>query len=108
VTVIQGRWYTATGRFYEADKMVAIKTGGMMYHPAGLIHYDGARDEDVIVEIMGMGPVRTIQDEVDASGKPVSAGGGRAGAAGDAPPAAPAGAPPPVTCASILPAGRNN
>ena len=29
-----------------------------MFHPAGYHHYDQARDEDVIVQIMGMGPVK--------------------------------------------------
>ena len=38
VTVIKGTWYTAVGDLYEPDKMVAIKQGGMMFHPAGLHH----------------------------------------------------------------------
>jgi hypothetical protein len=42
-----------------------------MYHPAGYHHYDGAKDEDVIVQIMGMGPVETVSSEVDANGQPV-------------------------------------
>jgi hypothetical protein len=79
VTVIKGTWYTAEGDVFKPETMVAIKTGGMMFHPAGLHHYDGAKDEDTIVQIMGMGPVQTVQTEVDESGKPVSrgAGGGR-------------------------------
>jgi hypothetical protein len=31
-----------------------------MMHPAGAVHYDGARDEEVIVEIKGIGPVTTV------------------------------------------------
>ena len=76
---------------YEPEKMVAIKQGGMMYHPAGLHHYDGAKDEDVIVQIFGPGPVQTIQTEVGPDGKPVQRGGG-AGRAGA--PTAPAPTPP--------------
>ena len=53
--------------------MVAIKQGGMMYHPAGLHHYDGAKDEDVIDADLWPGPVQTVQTEVDASGQPVRA-----------------------------------
>jgi hypothetical protein len=57
--------------------MIPIKTGGMMYHPAGLHHYDGSKgDEEVIVQIMGMGPVETIQTEVDEHGQPVRGRGG--------------------------------
>lgn len=73
VTVIKGTWYTDEGDVFRADKMVPIKAGGFMYHPAGFHHYDGAKDEEVIVQIMGMGPVKTTQTEVDASGKPVGA-----------------------------------
>jgi len=71
VTVIKGTWFTDEGDVFRADKMVPIKTGGFMYHPAGYHHYDGAKDEEVIVQIMGMGPVKTTQTEVDASGKPI-------------------------------------
>ena len=39
-------------------------------------HYDGAKAEDVIVQIMGIGPVQTVQTEVDEKGQPVSRGGG--------------------------------
>ncbi|MFP6571694.1 MAG: hypothetical protein VB674_03675 [Vicinamibacterales bacterium] len=42
-----------------------------MYHPAGFRHYDGAKDADVVVQIMGMGPVETIRTEIGSGGKPV-------------------------------------
>lgn len=71
VTVISGTWWTDEGDVYRPDKMVAIKAGGVMFHPKGLRHYDGAKDEDAVVQIMGMGPVQTVQAEVDANGKPV-------------------------------------
>jgi hypothetical protein len=71
VTVIKGTWWTGEGDVFDADKMIPIKEGGLMFHPAGFHHYDGAKDEDTIVQIMGMGPVRTVQTEVDANGQPV-------------------------------------
>jgi len=77
VTVIKGTWWTGEGDVFQPDKMVPIKAGGMMFHPAGFHHYDGAKDEDTVVQIMGMGPVKTIQTEVDANGKPVTGRGGR-------------------------------
>lgn len=64
VTVIKGTWWTGEGDVFQPDKTVAIKTGGLMFHPAGYHHYDGAKDEEVIVQIMGMGPVKTTQTEV--------------------------------------------
>lgn len=79
VTVIKGTWYTAEGDVYKPDQMIAIKPGGMMFHPAGLHHYDGAKEEDVIVQIMGVGPVQTVQTEVDEKGNPVTRGRGDGG-----------------------------
>ena len=64
VTVIKGTWWTGEGDVFQPDKMVPIKTGGFMFHPAGFHHYDGAKDEEVIVQIMGMGPVQTTSTEV--------------------------------------------
>jgi oxalate decarboxylase/phosphoglucose isomerase-like protein (cupin superfamily) len=63
VTVIKGTWWTGEGDVFQADKMVPIKAGGFMFHPAGFHHYDGAKDEEVIVQIMGMGPVKTTDTE---------------------------------------------
>jgi len=74
VTVIKGTWYGGEGDVYKTDpaSVIGIKAGGFMYHPAGGHHYDGScNDEEVIVQIMGYGPVRTIQTEVDEKGAPV-------------------------------------
>lgn len=40
--------------------MVPLSPGSYMKHPAGGVHYDGAKDGEVIVEIRGMGPVKTV------------------------------------------------
>jgi len=64
VTVIKGTWWTAAGPgadVFDPAKTQPLKTGGFMLHPAGLHHYDGAKDEEVIVQIVGMGPVTTTQ-----------------------------------------------
>ncbi len=63
VTVIKGTWWIALGpsaATYDTSKMVPMKPGSMVKHPAGGIHYDGAKDEEAIVQIMGMGPVKTV------------------------------------------------
>jgi quercetin dioxygenase-like cupin family protein len=70
VTVIKGTWYTGEGDAKDPKKMVPIKTGGFMLHPAGLHHYDGSNDgNEVIVQIIGMGPVKTT--DVDPQGRAV-------------------------------------
>ena len=74
VTVIKGTWYGGEGDVFNPDSMIGIKTGGFQYHPAGFHHYDGScDDQETIVQIMGYGPVSTIQTEVDAKGAPIFA-----------------------------------
>jgi quercetin dioxygenase-like cupin family protein len=76
VTVIRGTWYVSLGPdsdVYNPDKMTALKPGSFVVHPAFGHHYDGAKDEEAIVQIMGMGPVKTVQLEATTGG----AGGGR-------------------------------
>ncbi len=55
-TVIKGTWWTGTGDKLDLAAATAIPVGGMMVHPAGKAHYDGARNEEVIVQMMGIGP----------------------------------------------------
>ncbi len=64
VTVLKGTWWVVLGPdadVYNPDKMVPMKPGSFIKHPAGGHHYDGAKDEEVVVEIIGMGPVTTTQ-----------------------------------------------
>ena len=60
ITVISGTWYTGIGADFDKDNTVPLPPGSYMKHPAGGVHFDGAKDEEVIVEIRGMGPVQTI------------------------------------------------
>jgi hypothetical protein len=74
VTVIKGTWYGGEGDVWNPDTMIPIKAGGFQYHQGGMHHYDGScDDQEVIVQIMGYGPVKTIQTEVDAKGAPAFA-----------------------------------
>jgi quercetin dioxygenase-like cupin family protein len=60
VTVLKGTWYTGTGEIFDPDKAVPLKTGSYMMHPAKAVHWDGAKDEEVIVQIIGIGPGATV------------------------------------------------
>jgi quercetin dioxygenase-like cupin family protein len=55
-TVIQGTWWTGIGEKFDPASATPIPAGGMMIHPAGKVHYDGARNEEAIVQMMGIGP----------------------------------------------------
>jgi hypothetical protein len=60
-TVLKGTWYTGAGDTFDPAKTVPLKAGSFMKHPSGAHHFDGAKDEEVIVEIMGMGPSETTK-----------------------------------------------
>jgi hypothetical protein len=60
VTVLKGTWYTGTGESLDVEHAVPIKAGGFMFHPAKGVHWDGTKDEEVVVEITGIGPGPTI------------------------------------------------
>jgi quercetin dioxygenase-like cupin family protein len=57
--VLQGTWYTGTGDAFDPSKTVPLKPGSYMKHPAGAHHFDGAKDEEVIVQVVGYGPSAT-------------------------------------------------
>lgn len=60
-TVIKGTWYTGEGDEFSPGKTVALKPGSFMKHPKGVHHYDGAKDEEVILQLMGTGPSKTTR-----------------------------------------------
>jgi hypothetical protein len=59
VVVVQGTWYTGEGDTFDPDKTVPLKQGSFMMHPSKGHHFDGAKDEEVIVQIVGIGPSAT-------------------------------------------------
>jgi len=64
VTVIKGTWWVSLGPesdTFDPARTVPMKAGSFVKHPAGSHHYDGAKDEEAIVQIIGMGPVKTTQ-----------------------------------------------
>jgi quercetin dioxygenase-like cupin family protein len=54
--VIKGTWWTGTGDTFDPNITVPVKAGGFMKHPAGGHHFDGAKDEEVILQLIGYGP----------------------------------------------------
>ena len=60
-TVIKGTWYTGEGDEFAPNKTIPLKPGSYMKHPAGVRHYDGAKDEEVILQLVGIGPSQTTR-----------------------------------------------
>ena len=66
ITVIKGNWWVSTGAasdVYAPDQMKKVGPGTFIYEPPNGHHYDMAKDEEVTVQIMGMGPVTSTQIE---------------------------------------------
>lgn len=62
VTVIEGVWHAGVGAEFDPALAQPLGAGAYMFHPAGAIHWDGARgDEDAVVQIIGNGPVTSRQ-----------------------------------------------
>jgi quercetin dioxygenase-like cupin family protein len=59
--VLKGTWYTGTGDVFDPSKTVGLKPGSYMMHPAQAHHFDGAKDEEVILQIVGYGPSSTVR-----------------------------------------------
>lgn len=64
IYVISGTWWVGTGTKYDPDSTVPMATGSYVTHYAKGIHYDGAKDADCVIEIVGMGPATSTPAEV--------------------------------------------
>lgn len=56
ITVVKGTWWVATGNHQNKDNMVPMPTGSFVTHFAKQVHWDGAKDEEAWVLIVGDGP----------------------------------------------------
>ena len=63
IYVIQGTWWVQTGPKYDPAGFKPVPAGSYVTHYAKEIHYDGAKDEPCILEIVGMGPAPSIPAE---------------------------------------------
>lgn len=66
INVLKGTWWVSTGPeadVYDPDNMRPVEAGTFIYEPPNGHHYDMAKDEEVTVQIMGIGPVVTTSLE---------------------------------------------
>lgn len=63
-TVIKGTWWIGTGHTFDPKATVPAPAGSYVLHRGGEIHYDGAKDEETIIQVVGYGPVTTTAAEV--------------------------------------------
>jgi hypothetical protein len=63
ITVLSGTWWIGTGPKYDPDSTFPAPTGSYVVDLPGKIHYDGAKDKECVLEIVGMGPMTTTGAE---------------------------------------------
>ena len=63
ITVISGTWWVGTGSKFDPDNTTPLPAGTFVTHFGKQIHYDGAKDQDVVLEIVGEGPATSTPAE---------------------------------------------
>jgi hypothetical protein len=61
--VISGTWWMGTGERFDPANTVPAPAGSYVIHYGGKIHYDGAKDEETIIQVWGMGPATATPAE---------------------------------------------
>lgn len=55
-TVISGTWWIGTGDTFNPDNTVPAPAGSYVIHKGGQLHYDGAKTEETVIQVWGIGP----------------------------------------------------
>jgi hypothetical protein len=64
ITVLQGTWWVGSGKKFDpANNTVPMPAGSFVTHFGGQVHWDGAKDEDALLLIVGMGPAASTRVE---------------------------------------------
>jgi quercetin dioxygenase-like cupin family protein len=63
ITVVKGTWWVATGNKFDPALSVAMPAGSFVTHFAKEVHWDGAKDEEAWVLIVGDGPATLTRVE---------------------------------------------
>jgi len=62
IVVLQGTWWVGSGpKFDPENGTVPMPPGSFVTHYGKQVHWDGAKDEDAVLLIMGEGPATSTQ-----------------------------------------------
>ena len=61
--VISGTWWMGTGETFDPNATVPAPAGSYVIHYGGKVHYDGAKDEETVIQVWGMGPATSTPAE---------------------------------------------
>ena len=61
--VVSGTWWVGTGEAFDPNSTVPVPAGSYVIHYGNKIHYDGAKNEETIIQVWGMGPATSTPAE---------------------------------------------
>lgn len=61
VYVVSGTWWVSDSPHYDPSKTYPVPAGSFGTDKANQVHWDGAKDEPVVLELYGMGPATTTK-----------------------------------------------
>ena len=64
ITVLKGTWWMGTGNTFDPASTVPVPAGTFVTHFGKQVHYDGAKDEEVVLIITGEGPATNTPVEM--------------------------------------------
>jgi quercetin dioxygenase-like cupin family protein len=64
ITVLKGTWWVGTGTKFDPGGTMAMPAGTFVTHYGQQVHFDGAKDEDAVLLIVGEGPGTSTPAEV--------------------------------------------
>jgi quercetin dioxygenase-like cupin family protein len=63
ITVLSGTWWVGTGRKFDINSTEPMPPGTFVVHYGQQIHFDGAKDTEAVLEIVGEGPATATPAE---------------------------------------------
>jgi hypothetical protein len=63
IVVLQGTWWVGTGPKFDPATTTPMPVGSFVTHFGKQVHWDGAKDEDAVLLIMGEGPATSTAAE---------------------------------------------
>jgi quercetin dioxygenase-like cupin family protein len=75
ITVLEGTLWVGKGDVYTLDKLQPVREGGVLYLPASTHYFYTAGEMPVVLQINGVGPVKSTHTEVDKNGQSVAENG---------------------------------
>lgn len=63
ITVLSGTWWVGTGTKFDPNRTVPMPAGSFVTHYAKHVHFDGAKDQAAVLEIVGEGPATATPAE---------------------------------------------